>query len=158
MSVYFITDSANRFVKIGYSSDPYFRLRNIRDPNGKRPVLQAFVDGTRKTEKNFHKQFAEYHIANEWFTLAGDLKNFVKSLPPPPAPIRSGEVMKLGELLALSRELKKMTLRDLEAKSGVSNALISQIESGRVKDPGFRTICKLARILGLSLKRLGETE
>lgn len=67
-------------------------------------------------------------------------------------------VMKLGALISLSRELKKMTLRDLEAKSGVSNALISQIESGKVKDPGFRTVCKLAAALGLTLKRLAETE
>lgn len=66
--------------------------------------------------------------------------------------------MKLGALISLSRELKKMTLRDLEAKSGVSNALISQIESGKVKDPGFRTVCKLAAALGLTLKRLAETE
>lgn len=51
-----------------------------------------------------------------------------------------------------------MTLRELEEKSGVSNALISQIESGKIKDPGFRTVCKLASALGLSLKRLGETE
>lgn len=66
--------------------------------------------------------------------------------------------MTLGELIGLSRELKKMSLRDLEAKSGVSNALISQIESGRVLNPGFRTLCKLADALGLSLKRLAETE
>jgi transcriptional regulator with XRE-family HTH domain len=66
--------------------------------------------------------------------------------------------MKLGELMSLSRELKKMTLRDLEKKTGVSNALICQIESGKVKDPGFRTVCKLAAALGLSLKRLAETD
>lgn len=66
--------------------------------------------------------------------------------------------MKLGELIALSRELKKMTLRDLETRSGVSNPLISQIEGGKIKDPGFRTVCKLASALGLTLKRLAETE
>ena len=51
-----------------------------------------------------------------------------------------------------------MTLRDLESRSGVSNPLISQIESGKVKDPGFRTVCKLADALNLSLKRLAECE
>lgn len=66
--------------------------------------------------------------------------------------------MKLGELITVSRELKKMSQRDLEAKSGVSNALISQIETGTVKQPGFRTVCKLAAALGLALKRLAETE
>jgi transcriptional regulator with XRE-family HTH domain len=65
--------------------------------------------------------------------------------------------MTLGDLISLSRELKKLTLRDLEAKTGVSNALISQIETGKVKDPGFRTVCKLADGLGITLKRLSET-
>lgn len=66
--------------------------------------------------------------------------------------------MTFGELISLSRELKKWSLRDLERRSGVSNALISQIETGTIKDPGFRTVCKLAAALGLSLKRLSETE
>lgn len=66
--------------------------------------------------------------------------------------------MKLGELVNLSRELKKMSLRDLEKKSGVSNALISQIEKGHVPNPGFRTISKIADALGVSLKRLAETD
>ena len=66
--------------------------------------------------------------------------------------------MKLGELISLSRELKKLSLRDIEQKTGISNAVISQIETGKVKDPGFRTVCKLADALGLSLKRLAETE
>jgi len=66
--------------------------------------------------------------------------------------------MKLGELISLSRELKKMTLRDLEKRSGVSNALISQIETGKVENPGFRTVCKLASVLGLTLNRLAETK
>lgn len=65
--------------------------------------------------------------------------------------------MTLGELINLSRELKKMSLRDLEKKSGVSNALISQIETGQVLNPGFRTVSKIADALGVSLKRLSET-
>jgi transcriptional regulator with XRE-family HTH domain len=66
--------------------------------------------------------------------------------------------MKLGELISLSRELKGLTLRDLERKSGVSNAVISQIETGHVKEPGFRTVVKLADALSLSLKRLADAE
>jgi len=65
--------------------------------------------------------------------------------------------MDLGELLSLSRELRQMTLRDLEQKSGVSNAVISQIETGYVKEPGFRTVVKIARVLGVKLDRLAAT-
>ena len=66
--------------------------------------------------------------------------------------------MKLGELISLSRELKGWSLRELEKRCGISNALLSQIETGHVKDPGFRTVAKIAGALGLTLKRLSETD
>ncbi len=62
--------------------------------------------------------------------------------------------MKLGELLAIARECKGLTLRELEAQCGVSNALISQIERGHVKDPGFSTVIRLVDALGLSWERV----
>lgn len=52
-----------------------------------------------------------------------------------------------------ARECKGWTLRDLEKKTGISNAAISQIETGKVKDPGFRTVVILADALGVSLDR-----
>lgn len=66
--------------------------------------------------------------------------------------------MKLGEMLSLARELKGWTLRDLEKKCSISNALLSQIETGHVKDPGFRTVCKIASALGITLERLAKTD
>ena len=61
--------------------------------------------------------------------------------------------MRLGELLAIARECKGWTLRDLEKTSGVSNALISQIETGKVEDPGFSNVVRLVEALGVSLER-----
>ena len=61
--------------------------------------------------------------------------------------------MKLGELIAVARECKGWTLRELESRSGVSNALISQIETGKVKDPGFSVIIRITDALGISLER-----
>ncbi len=65
--------------------------------------------------------------------------------------------MKLGELIAIARECKGWTLRDLEHETGISNALISQIETGHVKDPGFSNVVKLCRALGLSMDRAAST-
>jgi len=64
--------------------------------------------------------------------------------------------MTLGELFAVARECKGMTLRDLELKSGISNAVISQIETGRTRDPGLSTIVRLADSLDLSLERIAR--
>lgn len=65
--------------------------------------------------------------------------------------------MRLGELIAIGRECKGWTLRDLERASGISNALISQIETGRVKDPGFATVVRLIEALGISIERAAAT-
>lgn len=64
----------------------------------------------------------------------------------------------LRDVLAIARECKGWTLRELESASGVSNALISQIETGKVRDPGFTTVIRLADALGIKLDRLAEYE
>ncbi len=73
---------------------------------------------------------------------------------PPTLPV-SG--MRLGQMLALARELKGWTIRDLEKRTGISDALISQIEIEHVKSPGFHLVVKLSRALGIKLDRLAET-
>lgn len=62
--------------------------------------------------------------------------------------------MKLGELFAIARECKGWTLREMEERCGVSNALLSQIETGKVKDPGFTTIIRIVDALGLGWERV----
>ena len=66
--------------------------------------------------------------------------------------------MSLGELISVARECKGWTLRDLEKASGVSNPLISQIESGKVKNPGFSTVVRLVDALGITLDRAATSE
>lgn len=66
--------------------------------------------------------------------------------------------MRLRDLIAVARECKGWTLRDLERESGVSNALISQIETGKVKDPGFTTVVRLVDALGVTLDRAATAE
>ena len=63
----------------------------------------------------------------------------------------------LGQMLSLARELKGWSLRDLEKRTGISNALLSQIETGHVQDPGFSRVVRIARALGIGLDRLAET-
>jgi transcriptional regulator with XRE-family HTH domain len=65
--------------------------------------------------------------------------------------------MKFGELIAIGRECKGWTLRDMERETGISNALISQIEHGHIKDCGFRTAVRLIDALGISMERAAKT-
>jgi transcriptional regulator with XRE-family HTH domain len=62
----------------------------------------------------------------------------------------------IAKLIALARELKGWTLRDLEKETKISNALISQIETGHVKDPGFHTVMALCAALGISGERIAK--
>lgn len=66
--------------------------------------------------------------------------------------------MKLHELIALSRELRGKSLRQLERETGIANPVISQIETGHIREPSFRNVVKLSKALGVSLKRLAECE
>lgn len=65
--------------------------------------------------------------------------------------------MKLGELIAIGRECKGWTLRDLERETGISNALLSQIETGHIKNPSFVTVVRITEALGISIERAAQT-
>lgn len=66
--------------------------------------------------------------------------------------------MKVGELICVARECKGWTLRDLEKRTGISNALLSQIETGHIKNPSWRNVIKIAKALNLKLDRLAACE
>lgn len=54
------------------------------------------------------------------------------------------------------REAKGMTLREVEKKTDVSNAYLSQLESGKIKQPSPITLHKLSEIYGVSYEVLME--
>lgn len=66
--------------------------------------------------------------------------------------------MKVGELIAVARECRGWSLRELEKRTGISNSLLSQIETGYVREPSWRNIVKIAKALGLKLDRLASCE
>ena len=59
----------------------------------------------------------------------------------------------LGERLRIAQVTKKLTLRALSEKSGLSKSLISQIERGEAK-PSLASLTKLALSLDVSLSSL----
>jgi transcriptional regulator with XRE-family HTH domain len=61
-----------------------------------------------------------------------------------------------GEYFKALRETKNLTLRDVERKADVSNAYLSQLESGKVKQPSPLTLHKLATLYEVSYELLME--
>lgn len=64
--------------------------------------------------------------------------------------------MNLGQLLKMAREISGKTLREIERETGISNALLSQIETGHVRQPGFQNVVKIARALNVKLDTLAD--
>ena len=61
-----------------------------------------------------------------------------------------------GAFLKAIREAKNLTLRDVERKTDVSNAYLSQLESGKVKQPSPTLLYKLAQLYGVPYENLME--
>lgn len=47
-----------------------------------------------------------------------------------------------------------MTLRALEARSGISNAYLSQLETGKIKEPSLKKLRAIAAAYGVSVSTL----
>lgn len=62
----------------------------------------------------------------------------------------------LGQYLRALREAKGLSLRQVEGQSGISNAFVSQMESGKVKQPSPVMLYKLAELYGVPYESLME--
>jgi transcriptional regulator with XRE-family HTH domain len=62
----------------------------------------------------------------------------------------------IGKYLKAIRDAAGLTLRAVEEKTGVSNAFLSQIESGKVKQPSPAVLHKLADTFGVPYDTLME--
>lgn len=61
---------------------------------------------------------------------------------------------KIGEVLRQARLEAGLSTRDLERITGMATAAISQVENGLRRDPGFSTVLRLARAIGISLDEI----
>lgn len=62
--------------------------------------------------------------------------------------------MTLGQFLQNARESKKLSLRAVEKATGVSNAYLSQLEGGKIKQPSPSILHKLAELYEVSYSEI----
>lgn len=60
----------------------------------------------------------------------------------------------LGKTLKQARELKRISLRELEIQSGISNAYLSQLENDKIKKPSANTLYKLSDLYNIDFDDL----
>jgi len=56
----------------------------------------------------------------------------------------------IGDFLQEARTAKKLSLRAVEAETGISNPYLSQLEKDKIKDPSPRLLFKLCEFYGVS--------
>lgn len=64
----------------------------------------------------------------------------------------------IGRILREAREDAGYTLRMAERATSVSNALISQIETGHIKKPSFDTVIRLCDVYGIKPSKLTRSK
>lgn len=84
------------YAKIGYSTDPAARAKQVMRDATRRPadavgvpVLLTYVPGNADTEKLLHRVFADLRVEGEWFRREGALERLLQELlaEVPPEPI-----------------------------------------------------------------------
>ncbi len=60
----------------------------------------------------------------------------------------------LGQLLKDQRELKKLSLRQVELLTKISNAYLSQLENNKIKSPSVNILYKLAEFYNVEFNAL----
>ena len=70
--------------------------------------------------------------------------------------MRNQERTALGNYLKSLREARTLSLRDVEGRTGISNAFLSQIESGKVKQPSPVMLYKMAGLYDIPYEALME--
>jgi HTH-type transcriptional regulator, competence development regulator len=62
----------------------------------------------------------------------------------------------LGQELQMARKLKKLSLREVETATGISNAYLSQLENDKIQKPSPQFLGKLTSLYDLEFQMVME--
>jgi hypothetical protein len=74
--IYFIQDTKSRAIKIGVSSEPAQRLKQLQTAHASDLKLIAVMDGSFAEEQSLHQLFTRKR--GEWFEPTRELRTFIK--------------------------------------------------------------------------------
>jgi hypothetical protein len=76
--VYFILNEAENLVKIGYSHNPWNRVKQLQVSNGNKLKLIYYVLGDKNFEYALHLKFKDFKTSGEWFKYNDVIKNWIR--------------------------------------------------------------------------------
>jgi hypothetical protein len=74
--VYLIYSAERHKLKIGYSSNPQSRLKELETGHGSKLTTLGLIPGGAKLEKKIQKMFFDYWVAGEWFEDVEIIRNY----------------------------------------------------------------------------------
>lgn len=77
--IYFIQEENNRegLIKIGYSVNPYGRLKQIQGMSPIRLEIIKLLEGDTNLEYFLHNEFSDLRVQGEWFSPGKKLQLFM---------------------------------------------------------------------------------
>jgi DNA-binding XRE family transcriptional regulator len=129
-------------VKIGWSSNPRYRVSQVRVHCPFPCELVGFYPGSMADEAALHVQFAAYRRSGEWFDLQGPVLEWMQGVTLPPR-----EVDATGAPLRVWRKQSRLTQIELADLLGVCHAQIAHIEAGR-NGPSLELALKIRDLAG----------
>ena len=99
MIAIYLLKAANGLYKIGYTSDPFARVRNIQSvsPVPVELILAHTSSRAKEIETELHKKFDKKRARGEWFLLTEDDVEFIKKKYPPCPQVERGTVIRIDE-------------------------------------------------------------
>jgi hypothetical protein len=71
--IYFIKNTGNQYIKIGFTKDLDFRLSSLQGANADKLIIWGilYVSATRSVfwERAIHDNLKEYRVRGEWFNV-----------------------------------------------------------------------------------------
>ena len=77
-SIYFIGNREYQLVKIGFSTYPEDRMKQLQTGCPFELELFGVIKGSVKEEKTLHRKYSKYRINGEWFKIDGELKDYLE--------------------------------------------------------------------------------
>jgi hypothetical protein len=76
--IYLIINKAENFCKIGYSSNPDARLKQLQTGNPYSLDLITSIQGDISLERELHKKFNHLKLQGEWFEYTDEIRDYFK--------------------------------------------------------------------------------
>lgn len=114
--VYFIADKAMQTVKIGYSKNPWARVKDLQTGRATKLSVVATVKTTDSSESTVHKLFEEERQSGEWFTSSPRIQSLIEAIKRKEVKDVDGVVSYVATTVATTKETETDTDTDISPK------------------------------------------